>query len=78
MRTAPKIDGSLGVHYVKRSFNTDGVCFLEFHRLSNDPEAFHVQYYPQSNILLCDHNGNSQVNNKESNFCKIDFKEGKT
>lgn len=52
-------------------------AFLEFHRLSNDPEAFHVQYYPQSNILLCDHNGNSEVNDNECDFCQIDFKEGK-
>ena len=28
MRTASKIDGNLDVHYVKRSFNTDGVCFF--------------------------------------------------
>ena len=78
VRTALKINATLDVHYVKRSFNTDTVCFLEFHRLSNNPEAFHVHYYLRSNLLACDHNRSSEVNDNECGFCKIYYEEGET
>ena len=40
----PYIEGTLGTHYVKRCFNSNRVCFLEFYRSSNNLEPFHVQY----------------------------------
>ena len=45
VKVALYIDGTLDTHYVKRSFNSKGVCFLEFYRSLNDLEPFHVQYY---------------------------------
>ena len=35
LRVTPYIQGTLDTHYVKRSFNSTEVCFLEFYRSSN-------------------------------------------
>ena len=77
VRTAPKIDGTLDVHHVKRSFNADGVCFLEFRRLSNDPETFRGQYYPSSNMLICDRNQSLEASDNECGNVKLIMKKTK-
>ena len=45
-KVAPDIQGTVDTYYVKRSFNSTEVCFLEFYRSSKDLEPFHVQHYP--------------------------------
>ena len=58
VKVALYIQGTLDTHYVKRSFNSNGVCFLEFlesYRSSNDLKPFHVQYFSQANTVKCDH-----------------------
>ena len=42
VKVAPYIQGTLNAHYVKRSSNSNGVCFLAFYRSSNDLEPFHI------------------------------------
>ena len=64
VKVASYIQGTFDTHYVKRSFNSNGVCFLEFHRPWNDLEPFYVQYYSQAKTLVCDHTG-SQSNKNE-------------
>ena len=59
---APHIQGTLDTHYVKIFFNSNGLCFLEFYRSSNDLETFYVQYYSRANTLVCDHTGGSESN----------------
>ena len=61
--------GTLDTHYVKRSFNSNGACFLEFHKSSNNLEPFHGQYYSWANTLVCDDTG-SESNKNEFSFCK--------
>ena len=70
----PYIEGTLGTHYVKRCFNSNRVCFLEFYRSSNNLEPFHVQYHSQANTLVCDHTG-SESNENECDLCKKRYHE---
>ena len=69
VKVAPYIHGTLDTHYVKCSFNSNGVCFLKFYRSSNDLEPFHVQFCSRANTLLCDYRG-SESNKNECRFCK--------
>ena len=62
VKVAPYIQGTLDNHYVKCSFNSNGVCFLEYYRSLNYLEPFHVQYYSRANTLVCDHRSDSNKN----------------
>ena len=46
VKNAPAIKRTLDVHHIKRDYNLENVCFLEFYYLSDDKEPFHTQYYP--------------------------------
>ena len=67
VKVAPYIQGTLDTHYVKRSCNSNGICFLEFYRSLKDIEPFHVQCYSRANNLVCDHTGS------ESNEVSVFF-----
>ena len=43
--SSPKINGTLEVHKICRSFLVDGVCKMEFFYTAADEQLFHVQYY---------------------------------
>ena len=43
-KSSPRIDGTLEVHKIARSFSTDGVCKLEFFKTAVDEQPLHVQY----------------------------------
>ena len=43
-KSSPRIDGTLEVHKIARSFSTDGVCKLEFFKTAVDEQPFHVQH----------------------------------
>ena len=68
VRCAPSIKGTLNVHSVKRSFDSQGICYLEFFKLSSDEESFHRQYYPRGGDLVCDH---VRSNNIDENICGL-------
>ena len=55
VKVAPYIQGTLDTHYVKRSFNSNKVCFLECYRSLNDLEPFHFHCCSRVNTLVCDH-----------------------
>ena len=38
VKVAPDVQGTLDTHYVKRSCNSNGICFLEFYRSLKDIE----------------------------------------
>ena len=38
VKVAPYVQGTLDTHYVKRSCNSNGICFLEFYRSLKDIE----------------------------------------
>ena len=57
VKVAPYIQETPNIHYGKRSFKSNGVCFVEFYALSNDLDLFHVQYYSWAKTLVCDHTG---------------------
>ena len=40
IENAPKIPETLSIHKVKRSFNEDNVCFIDFFRVTNDDDPF--------------------------------------
>ena len=42
---ALKIPGTLEIHKIGRSFNSDGVCKLNFYHTAVDESPFHVQWY---------------------------------
>ena len=44
-KSSPRIDGTLQVYKIARSFSTDGVCKLEFFKTVVDEQPFHVPYY---------------------------------
>ena len=44
-KSSPRIDGTLEVYKIARSFSTDGVCKLEFFKTAMDKQPFHLQYY---------------------------------
>ena len=67
VKNAPAIKGTLDVHYIKRDYNLENVCFLEFYDLSADRELFHTQYYPRLNTLVDDHERESDEVNE--NIC---------
>ena len=69
VKIAPYVQGTLDTHYVERSFNSNGVCFLEFYRSSKDLEPFRVQYCSRANTLVCDHTG-SESNENRCGFCE--------
>ena len=48
----PYIHETLDTHYVKRSFNSNGICILKFYRSSNDLEPSHVQYYSSKHYCV--------------------------
>ena len=55
-KSSPRIDGTLEVHKIARSFSTDGVCKLEFFKTTVDEQPFHVQYYKKDgNPDVCGH-----------------------
>ena len=68
---------TLDTHNVKRFFNSNGVCFLEFYRSSNNLEPFHVQNYSRASTLVCDHTV-SESNENECRFCKELYHEDET
>ena len=69
VKVGPYIQGTLDSHCVKRSVNSNGVCFLEFYKSSNVLGPFHVQYYFRANtlVLLCA-NTQGQRSTKMSEF----------
>ena len=70
VKNAPPIKGTLDIHYVKRKYNRENVCFMEFFRLSDDEEPFFTQYYPRSNILVCDHKRDGEMNDNVCGHCE--------
>ena len=62
---------------MKRSFNSNGVCFSECYRSSNNLEPFHVPYYFLAKTLVYDHTG-SESNESECDFCKELYHEDET
>ena len=51
-KSSPRIDGTLEVHKIARSFSTDGVCKLEFFQGALDEQPFHVQCYRRMAIQM--------------------------
>ena len=72
VKVTPYIQETLNTHYLKRSFNSNGVCFLEFCKSPNNLEPFHIQCYSRASTLVCDHIG-SESNQIESGFCKVNI-----
>ena len=51
-----KILGTFEVHMIRRTFNSDGVCKLEFYHTAADQLPFHEQWYTKdSNPEVCGH-----------------------
>ena len=48
----PRIDGTLEVHKIARSFSTDGACKLEFFQGALDEQPFYVQCYRRMAIQM--------------------------
>lgn len=75
VKNAPPIKGTLDIHCVKRGYNEENVCFLEFFRLSDEREPFFIQYYPRLNTLVCDHERNGEINDNVCGHCKEHYAE---
>ena len=51
-KSSPRIDGTLEVYKIARSFSTDGVCKLEFFKTAVDKQPFHLQYYQKDGEIF--------------------------
>ena len=45
IETSPKIKRTLKVHKVLRTYNEDNVCKIEFYKLADETDPFHIQWY---------------------------------
>ena len=64
---APKIEQTLQIHKIGRSYNEFGVCYLEFFYIASDEEPFHVQFYrKEDQPLVC---GHPEIEYKDDNLC---------
>ena len=53
---APKILGTLEVHMIRRTFNSDGVCKLKFYHTATNQSHFHEWWYRKDgNPEVCGH-----------------------
>ena len=76
---APTIDGTLRVHMVKRVYNEDCICKLEFFETCADTESFHDQWYrPTEDRNICGHDFLPFAYDVESTcaYCRVSYCEG--
>ena len=45
IEASPKIKRTLKVHKVLRTYNEDNVCKIEFYKLADETDPFHIQWY---------------------------------
>ena len=73
--SAPAIKGTLNVHKISRSFNQNGVCYLEVFELSTDPTPFNKQFYRRPNEpIVCDHAEATVVDSNHCGHCPQVYK----
>ena len=51
IETSPKIKRTLKVHKVLRTYNEDNVCEMEFYKLADERDPFHIQWYRKAGDL---------------------------
>ena len=76
IENAPKIPETLPIHKVKRSFNEDNICFINFFRVANDADPFFTQFYRKDDAPdVCGHEDLSLLFdiNQECAFCKAKY-----
>ena len=55
--TSPKISRTLKVHNVLTTYDDDNVCKMEFYKLADKTNPFHIQWYSkEGNPEVCGHN----------------------
>ena len=57
IETSPKIPRALKVDKVLKTYNKDNVYKMEFYRLADETDPFHIQlYHKESHPKVCGHN----------------------
>ena len=57
IEASPKIPRTLKVHKVLRTYNEDNVCKMEFYKLADETDLFHIGlYHKDGNPEVCVHN----------------------
>ena len=51
IETPPEIPRTLKVHKVLRTYNEDNVCEMEFYKLADERDPFHIQWYRKAGDL---------------------------
>ena len=71
VKNVPAKKRTLDVHHIKRDYNLENVCFLEFYYLPDNKETFRTQYYPRLNTPACNHERKSdEVNENICGHCQ--------
>ena len=56
IKNAPVVPDTLQIHKVARKFNSQGVAFIEFYKLSSESNPYFTQYYPnECDPVVCGH-----------------------
>ena len=74
---SPKSPRTLKVHEVVRPYNKNNVCKMEFYKLADEADPFHVQWYHKEDDLeFCGHNQLplSYETDQNCSYCKERYK----
>ena len=75
IESARKIKDTLKIHKFERKVDPNGNKYINFYKIADDEEPFHVQWYGGENDVICGHIKSSDNDNQCPN-CSIIYKEG--
>ena len=74
----PKIPRTSKFHKVLRTYNEDNVCKMQFYKLADETDPFHIQWYhKEGSSDVCGHNQLplSYQTDQTCDYCKERYKE---
>ena len=75
IESARKIKDTLKIHKFERKVHPNGNKYINFYKIADDEEPFHVQWYGGENDVICGH-VNSSDNDNQCPKCSRIYKEG--
>ena len=75
IEASKRIKETLKVHKLERKCNQNGETYIDFFKMADDKEPFHVQWYRGENAVVCGHDKTSDSDSQCPN-CKEEYKEG--
>ena len=75
IESARKIKDTLKIHKFERKVDPNGNRHINFYKIADDEEPFHVQWYGGENDVICGHVNSSDNDNQYPKYSRI-YKEG--